>query len=649
MTSDLKTPVANDSIPTDPQIERYQHQYHSLDAPEISDAEYDRLIASLPQQSVGASPLGHFGKIQHNVPMLSLQNAFTKEDVLAFHKRICHDLGTTNVEYAVEPKYDGVAVSLLYQGGELVRASTRGDGLFGEDVTENIRTIPSVPQRLLGEKYPDLLEVRGEVYMTRAGFDDFNLRAIANGDKPFVNPRNAAAGSLRQVDPKETANRPLEMIGYVVAQVQGDFPSLHSERMKALAILGLPAPPQALVTIDGVFQYYQEMQDHRTTLGFDIDGIVIKVNSIHFQDQIGSTNHAPRWALSYKFTPQEEWTTVEGIDIQVGRFGTLTPVAKLKPVFVGGTTVSSVTLHNEARLKEKDIRLGDTVVVRRAGEVVPQITAVVMVRRPEGSAPFVFPTQCPSCSGEVRSNKCTAGLACPAQRVAAIQHFASRSAMGIDGLGAAVAEQLVKGNLVRSFPDLYRLTLEQVEGLEGMAEKSAQNLLDSIALSKSVPLSKLLNAIGIPRVGKSAANDLAEHFSSLEAVMCATKEDLKKVVGSVVSHEVVEFFAQSHNQEMVRQLQNLGIRCFHVASQAPENSLHIFLGKKVVITGKFSSMTRAEIKEKLTALGARVVDNVSKKTDYVVAGQDPGVKLEKAKSLGIPTISIEEILVKNPV
>jgi len=645
MKSDTEPHLVDDTSP-EAGLERYQRQYYALDDPEISDAEYDRLVDSLPTKAVGAPPVEGFGKVKHAVPMLSLQNAFAKEDVLAFHKRICRELSTTSVEYAVEPKYDGVAVSLLYQGGELVRAATRGDGLTGEDVTENIRTIPSVPQRLLGEEHPELLEARGEVYMTRAGFDDFNCRAIANGDKPFVNPRNAAAGSLRQTDPLVTANRPLEMIGYVVAQVQGSFPDSHSERMKALEALGLSAPKQTVVNLEGVFQYYQEMQDHRSLLGFDIDGIVIKVNSITFQDRIGSTSHAPRWALAYKFIPQEEWTTVEEINIQVGRFGSLNPVARLKPVFVAGTTVSNVSLYNEDRLKEKDVRVGDTVVVRRAGEVVPQITAVVMARRPEGSIPFDFPTHCPSCGAEVRLGKCAAGLVCPAQRVAAISHFASRDAMDIKGLGEDIAKQLVQTGLVQSLPDLYQLTLEHVAGLEGMAQKSAQKLLDAISRSKSAPLRKFLNAIGIPRVGKSAANDLAKRFGSLEAVMLATKEDLQKVVGNAVSHEVVEFFSQERNKEMAVQLLSLGVRS--VENQVFENSSHSFLEKKVVITGKFISMTRAEVKEKLTALGARVVDNLSKKTDYVVVGQNPGVKLEKAKFLGISTISIEEIFVTSP-
>ena len=650
-------------------IEHHNYLYYVLDSPVISDAEYDRLMGEFlaleqlhpelvtkdsPTQRVGAAPIATLRQVRHALPMLSLDNAFTEEDLRGFDQRVRKLLGTVqDIEYAAEPKLDGLAVSLLYEGGVLIRAATRGDGDTGEDVTHNIRTIAAVPLHLRGKGWPEVLEVRGEVYMPRAGFEEFNRRARERGEKTLVNPRNAAAGSLRQLDPKMAACRPLSMLCHGVGGMgEGTLPTRYSAMMKTFQGWGLRVSPELSVVfgVEGCLGYYQSMLERREGLGYDIDGVVFKVNDLALQQRLGFVSRAPRWAIAQKFPAQEEWTVVEEIEVQVGRTGALTPVVRLHPVFVGGVTVTNATLHNEDEVRRKDVRVGDTVVVRRAGDVIPEVVAVVQKHRPPKAVPFVFPTHCPVCGAQALRlegeaiSRCSGGLFCPAQRVAALRHFASRRAMDIDGLGEKLVEQLVEKDQVHTVADLYHLTVEQLVDLERMGEKSAQNLVEALARSKTTTLPRFLYALGIREVGEATATALVRHFGNLDAIMTADADTLQQVpdVGPVVAREVVTFFRQEHNREVIDRLLAMGVTWPLLLGEVASTPL---VGKTFVLTGTLATMTRDEAKARLQALGAKVAGSVSAKTDYVVAGKEAGSKLDKARALGVPVMVEEDLLV----
>jgi DNA ligase (NAD+) len=641
-------------------IHEHNYRYYVLDAPEISDAEFDGYVRQLqelerhypelitpdsPTQRVGGTPRRELGAVRHAIPMLSLDNAFTEDEVREFDRRIRDRLKLARVRYTAEPKLDGLAVSLIYEAGILVCAATRGDGRTGEDVTPNVRTIRSVPLRLLGGDYPQLLEVRGEVYMTKEGFLRLNAQQLSRGEKPFVNPRNAAAGSLRQLDPTITASRPLGIFCYGIGRVEdGILPDSHSGVMAKLREWGFVISSYLEVAegVEACLAYHAGMAARRQDLPFDIDGVVYKVDSVAQQRQLGFTTHAPRWAIAHKFPPEEATTEVLAIRPQVGRTGALTPVAQLKPVFVGGVTVSSATLHNEDEVRRKDVRVGDTVVVRRAGDVIPEVVRVVKELRPANAAPFQMPDRCPGCgSAVVREQgkaiaRCSGGLYCPAQRKEAIRHFASRRAMDIDGLGDRLIEQLVDRGLVETPADLYRLGREQLIGLERMGEKSADNLLRAIAKSKDTTLGRFLFALGIPEVGTATAQTLAQHLGMLETIMDADEESLMRVqdVGPVVAKDIATFFRQPRNREVVRKLIASEVHWEEVR-EAGHKPLE---GQAFVLTGTLASMTREEAQERLQALGAKVSESVSRKTRYLVAGENPGSKLAKARELGIEVL-----------
>lgn len=638
-------------------INLHNHQYHVLDDPQIPDAEYDRLFkemlsleqqypdligADSPSQRVGAGPLAQFAEVEHRLPMLSLANAFDQTDMQAFDRRVRERLELDNIEYAAETKLDGLAISLLYEDGRLVRAATRGDGYRGEDVTVNARTIRTVPLRLIGNSYPQTVEIRGEVIMERDAFTEFNARQQQQGGKLFANPRNAAAGSIRQLDPAITAQRPLSFIAYGTGYHSDDLHyQRHSGIMEMLHSWGLPVSPEfALVQgLAGCEHYYNRIGSKRAALPYQIDGVVLKVDLIELQRKLGFVSRAPRWAIAWKYPPEEEMTTVTGIDVQVGRTGALTPVARLEPVFVGGVTVTNATLHNEDEVRRKDVRIGDTVIIRRAGDVIPEVVSVVVEKRPTGSQPFRMPDQCPDCgSTTVKSEdgavtRCTGGLFCPSQCIQAILHFASRRAMDIEGLGDKLVEQLFHTGLVRNVADLYELTLEQLAGLERMGEKSAANLLASLQQSKATELHRFLYALGIREVGESTARTLAAHFGQLERLMSAGLEQLLEVadVGPVVAGNIHHFFNESHNREIIQRLQRSGIRWSEQNTRRPQP----LAGKVFVLTGTLAALSRDEAGDSLIALGAKVSNSVSKKTDYVVVGESPGSKAEKAEKLGV--------------
>ena len=647
------------------QLHRHNHLYYVLDAPEITDAEYDRLLRELqeletqhpelitpdsPTQRVGAAPLKAFGTVRHSLPMLSLDNAFTEQEVADFDRRVRERLGTERpVEYAAEPKLDGLAVSMRYEDGVLVQAATRGDGTTGEDITQNVRTIASVPLRLQGQDHPRVLEVRGEVYMSRAGFKALNDRAAEQGQKQFVNPRNAAAGSLRQLDPRITAARPLAIYCYGVGLVEGgELPDRHSAILEQLKGWGLRvyAGVECVQGLEGCKDYYAKMERQRDRLPFDIDGVVFKVDRLDQQRELGFVARAPRWAIARKFPAQEEMTLVRAIDIQVGRTGKLTPVAKLEPVFVGGVTVTNATLHNEDEVRRKDVRSGDTVIVRRAGDVIPEVVAVVLERRPANvGKPFDLYRQlkgkCPVCgSAIVREEgeadwRCTGGLFCPAQRKEAIIHFASRRALDIEGLGEKLVDQLVERGLVHDVADLYTLTAEQLAGLERMGRKSAENLVAALDRSRNTTLARFLYALGIPEVGEATALTLANRFGNLETLQAATVDELLAVpdVGPIVAGHIRDFFVERHNSGVIAKLIAAGVHWPDVeVARVTDQPL---AGKTFVLTGSLENMTRDEAKARLQALGGKVSGSVSKKTDYVVAGADPGSKLAKAEELGV--------------
>lgn len=651
------------------EIEHHNYRYFVLDDPEIPDSAYDQLLRELreieakhpelitpdsPTQRVGAEPLGHFGEVRHEVPMLSLDNAFESADIDAFDRRIHERLGDPqDVEYACEPKLDGLAVSIVYREGALVQAATRGDGTTGEDVTHNVRTIKSVPLRLQGKGWPGVLEVRGEVVMPVAGFNEMNLRAEQQGEKVFVNPRNAAAGSLRQLDPRVTASRPLEMFFYGVGLLEGGrLPGRHSQILAQLKEWGLRPTPDAAVKrgVEGVLEYYQRMAEKRPDLPFQIDGVVYKVDSLELQRRLGFVARAPRWAIAHKFPAEEAMTTVRAIEWQVGRTGALTPVARLEPVFVGGVTVSNATLHNIDELHRKDVRVGDSVIIRRAGDVIPEVVKVIVERRPPHTRQAKLPAHCPVCGSNVTKEeeeavaRCSGGLYCAAQRKESLRHFASRRAMDIEGLGSKLIDQLVDGKLVESAADLYRLKVDQLAGLERMAEKSASNLIAALEASKQTTLQRFLFALGVRDVGEATATALANHFGSFEALAEASREQIEEVpdIGPVIAEHVHDFFRERHNRDVIDKLRESGVTWPDVVK--PDESEQPLAGKTFVLTGTLSGMGRAEAQDRIRELGGKASGSVSSKTDYVVAGSDAGSKLAKAEKLGVPIIDEAQFL-----
>jgi DNA ligase (NAD+) len=643
------------------EIDYHNYRYYVLDDPVIPDSEYDRLLRELqaleaqhpelitadsPTQRVGAEPLDAFDEVLHQLPMLSLDNAFSDEEMTDFDRRVRERLETEQeVAYAAEPKLDGLAISLRYEKGLLVQAATRGDGTRGEDVTHNVRTIPSIPLRLLGAGWPAVLEVRGEVYMPKEGFEALNRRAREAGEKEFANPRNAAAGSLRQLDPRITAERPLAFYCYGFGEIEGGaLAPTHSAGIEKLREWGLRISPELkqVTGVAGCLAYYHDLAQRREQLGYDIDGVVFKVDQLDLQERLGFVARAPRWAIAQKFPAQEEITRLLAIDVQVGRTGALTPVARLEPVNVAGVTVTNATLHNLDEIRRKDIRVGDTVIIRRAGDVIPQVLRSVPDRRPKGTTEFEMPDHCPECGSEVirdeaAAMRCSGGLFCPAQRKEAIKHFASRRAMDIEGLGDKLVEQLVDERLVNDPSDLFQLGLETLAGLERMGEKSAANLIDALERSKDTTLARFLYSLGIREVGEATARALAFHYGDLQRLQETDEEALQQVpdVGPIVADHIVTFFRQPHNLEVVERLLRAGIRWERV--QTTTASASNLSGKTVVLTGTLSR-PRQEVKEQLQALGAKVTGSVSKKTDYVIAGEDAGSKLEKAKSLGVPVL-----------
>lgn len=650
------------------EIEEHNYRYYVLDAPTISDEKFDALfreleslearhpeliVPSSPTQRVGAPPLSEFQEVRHSLPMLSLNNAFDEEEVLAFDRRMREALGLETVEYAAEPKLDGLAVSITYRDGLLVRGATRGDGYTGEDVTENIRTVRVIPLELAGKKVPRLLEVRGEVHMLKADFQRLNEEQEKRGEKPFVNARNAAAGSVRQLDSKITARRPLTFFAYAVGVMEGlEKPKTHSGMMDLLERLRVPVCPERDVVrgLEGLLGYFGRMEKKRPSLPYDIDGVVHKVNDLAQQEEAGYVSRAPRFALAHKFRAEEALTQVEEIAVYVGRTGALTPVAKLKPVFVGGVTVSNATLHNEDEVLRKDVRVGDTVRVRRAGDVIPEVVEVMKDKRPHGAKKFHMPAACPVCGSKAQrlpeeaATRCTAGLYCPAQRRAAILHYASRRALNIEGLGDKLVQQLTERKLVETVADLYELDAQTLAGLERMAEKSAQNIVDAVEKTKRTTLPRFIYALGIPNVGEATAKDLAEAFGSLDELMDAGEERLQQVpeIGPVVARSIAQFFEEPRNREIIQRLRQAGVRWEEGRRRtAKETPLS---GKTFVLTGTLSGMSREEAKEKIEAAGGKAASAVSKKTDYVVAGVEPGSKLAKAETLGVEVLSEEAFL-----
>jgi DNA ligase (NAD+) len=648
------------------QIARNDYRYYVLDDPELPDAEYDKLMIELraleaqypdlvtpdsPTQRVSGEPVAAFGVVTHKVPMLSLDNAFTDEDLLAFDRRIHERLGPeaeADLEYVAEPKLDGLAVTVIYRDGKLERAATRGDGVKGEDVTTNVRTIHKVPHQLKGHP-PQVVEVRGEVFMPIKGFERMNRLLREQGEKVYINPRNSASGSLRQLDPRITAKRPLDMFFYALGTVEGrgveDLPPTQWGLLKAFQKWGLPICPDATVVkgAAGCLEYFREMAGKRSSLTYQIDGVVYKLNRRADQERLGFVSRAPRWATAHKFPAEEATTTVQKIEFQVGRTGALTPVARLEPVFVGGVTVSNVTLHNIDEVRRKDVREGDTVVVRRAGDVIPEVVRVV--KHVADDAPVIeLPKRCPVCNSEVIQAegeavaRCTGGFTCRAQRQESLRHFAGRRAMDIEGLGDKIIEQLVEQDLVKSPADLYTLTLEQLSGLERMGEKSAAKLVQAIAKSRDTTLPRFLFALGIRDVGEATALALAQHFGKLDKLLAASADEIQQVqdVGPVVAAHVAAFFASADHRKVIARLQEEGVKWPDVAR--PSVAGQPFAGMTFVITGTLESMSREEAQEALIALGAKVSGSVSRKTRYVVAGAEPGSKLKKANELGVEVL-----------
>jgi DNA ligase (NAD+) len=644
------------------EIRYHDYQYYVLDTPSIPDSEYDKLFRHLqalelahpelvtpdsPTQRVGGSPLKAFDAVTHRLPMLSLSNAFEEDELAAFDKRIRDSLDVSEVAYAFEPKFDGLAITLTYEHGRFVQGATRGDGYTGENVTNNLRTIRAIPQVLHTAHPPSLLEVRGEVLILKRDFERLNREQEAKGEKLFANPRNAAAGSLRQLDSNITATRPLTFFAYGIGETEGvaNF-TTHSEAMDYLAALRLPVCAERGVVkgLKGLLAYYADIGARRNNLPFDIDGVVYKVNAIGLQRSLGFVSRAPRWAIAHKFPAQEALTEVVDITVQVGRTGAITPVARLKPVFVGGVTVTNATLHNEDEVRRKDVRIGDTVSVRRAGDVIPEVVAVVTERRPADARIFEMPTACPVCGSHIIRQadeavaRCSGGLFCSAQRKQAILHFASRRAMDIEGLGDKLVDQLVDADLVHTLADIYRLDVATLAGLERMAEKSAQNIVDALAKSRQTTLARFIYALGIRNVGEATAKDLARYFGNLEALMQADIAMLQAVpdVGPIVAESIREFFSEPHNREVIEHLVQCGIHWQESAGQSTVTG-HL-AGKVFVLTGTLPALSRDDAKALIESAGGKVSGSVSKKTDFVVAGEDAGSKLVKAQELGITVI-----------
>lgn len=653
------------------EIERHNYQYHTLDAPLITDAEFDAMFRELqtlemqnpslatpdsPTQRVGAAPLLSFAKVVHRSPMLSLNNAFNEEEVRAFDVRTRETLGVAEVEYSVEPKFDGLAVTLTYRDGIFVQGATRGDGEVGEDVTQNLRTVRNIPLRLdsrrLAKTIP-FIEIRGEVLMFKVDFIALNRQQADKGDKLFANPRNAAAGSLRQLDSRITSSRHLSFLAYGAGAVEGFILSdTHAEQLECLQKMSVPVPQERRVVhgLDGLLVYYREIGELRNKLPYEIDGVVYKVNNISQQIRLGYVSRAPRFALAHKFPAEEALTTVLDIEVQVGRTGALTPVARLAPVFVGGVTVTNATLHNEEELRRKDIRIGDTVSVRRAGDVIPEVARILLERRPADAREFNMPRTCPVCGAHVTKQpdeaiwRCSGGLFCPAQRKQALLHFASRRALDIEGLGEKLVDQLVEQQLVHTPADLYKLNLRALAQLDRMGEKSAQNLLDAIEHSKQTTLARFIYALGIRNVGEATAKELARHFATLDNFMTADETRLQLVpdIGPIVAQSISTFFAEPHNLEVIAQLRAAGVQWPEQAEKAVQ--LLPLNAKIFVLTGTLASLSRDEAKSKLEKLGARVTGSVSQKTDYVVAGAEAGTKLSKAQELNITVLDEEQFL-----
>ena len=651
-------------------LRRYEYEYHVLDNPSIPDAEYDRLfhqlkaleaehpeliIADSPTQRVGAKPLSGFAQIRHEIPMLSLDNVFSDEEFYAFVKRIEDRLIRLPepLTFCCEPKLDGLAVSILYVNGVLTQAATRGDGATGEDITANIRTIRNIPLQLLMDNPPARLEVRGEVFMPHEGFERLNQQALEKGEKTFANPRNAAAGSLRQLDPKITSKRPLVLNAYGIGIAEGvDLPNTHYDRLQWLKSIGIPVNPEIRLCngTDEVLDFYRDIQNKRSALGYDIDGTVLKINDIALQEKLGFISKAPRWAIAYKFPAQEELTRLNDVEFQVGRTGAITPVAKLEPVFVAGVTVSNATLHNGDEIERLDIAIGDTVVIRRAGDVIPQIIGVLHDRRPADARPIIFPKTCPVCdSAIVRIEgeavaRCTGGLFCAAQRKEALKHFVSRKAMDIDGVGGKLIEQLVDRELIHTPADLFKLDLTTLTRLERMGAKSAENALASLEKAKNTTLARFIFALGIREVGEATALNLANHFKTLEALQNADLEALQQVadVGEVVANRILAFWHEAHNVAVVNELIAQGVHWETVETK--EVTENRFKGKTVVLTGTLTQMGRNEAKALLQDMGAKVSGSVSAKTDFVIAGDAAGSKLTKAQELGVAVLTEEEFL-----
>ena len=644
-------------------LRHHEYLYHVMDTPEIPDAEYDRLMRELreleaqhpelitpdsPTQRVGAAPLASFSQIRHEVPMLSLDNVFDEESFLAFNKRVQDRLkNSDDLTYCCELKLDGLAVSILYENGLLVQAATRGDGTTGEDITSNVRTIRAIPLKLRGDNIPQRLEVRGEVFLPQAGFEKINEEARRTGGKVFANPRNAAAGSLRQLDPRSTAKRPLTFFCYGVGVLEGgELPASHSARLQQFKFWGLPVSERVKLchTPEEVLTYYRKVEEDRPNLGFDIDGVVIKVDSLALQEQLGFVARAPRWAVAFKFPAQEQMTFVRDVEFQVGRTGAITPVARLEPVHVAGVLVSNATLHNADEIERLGLRIGDKVVIRRAGDVIPQVVNVVLSERPEETREIVFPTHCPVCHSDVERvegevvTRCTGGLICGAQRKESLKHFVSRRALDVDGMGDKIIDQLVEKEYVHTPADLFQLTPGKLTGLDRMGPKSAQNIVDALDKSKETTFARFLYALGIREVGEATAAGLAAHFGTIEALEQASIDDLQKVpdVGIVVATHVRNFFAEESNREVIAQLRKEVVNAEEIDSP--------FAGKTIVLTGSLSQLSRDDAKAQLVALGAKVAGSVSKKTDLVIAGEAAGSKLAKAQELGIAVIDEDEML-----
>lgn len=651
-------------------LHEHSHRYYVLDDPSISDAEFDLLFRELqqleaeypelltpdsPTQRVGSAPLDQFEQVKHRVAMLSLNNAFSEDELDDFDRRVKTRLEAEDdrvIEYAAEPKLDGLAVSMRYENGVFVQGATRGDGSTGENVTENIRTIAMLPLKLQGKNIPPVLEVRGEVFMDQKAFDAINKEAIANDQKPYVNPRNAAAGSLRQLDSKKTAKRQLSIYIYSVGELEGaSLPDTHSASLDWLRGFGFPINSEVELCRgpQACFQYYEAMQQKRPGLGYDIDGVVFKVNSIKQQQELGFVSRAPRWAIAQKFPAEEATTVLESVEFQVGRTGALTPVARLEPVFVGGVTVSNATLHNIDEIERKDVRVGDTVVVRRAGDVIPEVARVVIDKRKKGARKLKLPSKCPVCKAPVERPdgdavaRCTNGMQCDAQRQEGIKHFASRKAMDIEGLGDKLVEQLVDTGLIRTIDDIFTLSAEDVAAMPRMAEKSASKLIGAINQSRETTLGRFVFALGIREVGETSAASLASHFGSLDSIMDARVEDLESVddIGPVASNSIVAFFSNPKNRAVVDNLIKNGVNFPVIETVDVEPTL---AGNTYVLTGTLSDLTRDEAKQLLVQLGAKVSGSVSKKTTAVYAGTSPGSKVTKAEALGVPVFDESALL-----